>query len=130
MVGDPTLMKAIVVVEQADAVLVQAGQPVRLMVAELPGVELSGVIERISQDQMQGVARELSVNNGGAIATKPSPDGGEQPMLRYYEATVPIEFDSDRSVLSGFRGTAKIKIDSAPLGQRLIRYVNQVIHFR
>ena len=130
MIGDPELMKAIVAVQQSDVALIAADQTVRMIVDELPGVEFSGVVERVSQDQMQGIARELSVNNGGTIATHPASDGGEEPLLTYYEVTVPIEVQSEQPVLTGFRGTAKIKIDSSPLGKRLIRYVNQVIHFR
>ena len=130
MVGDPKKMKAVVAIEQSDAVLVKAGQTVRLMLDEIPGVEFSGEVQRVSQDQMKDVPRELSSNNGGGVATKPSPEGGEQPLLKYYEATVPITTEGDRNVLTGFRGTAKVKIDSAPLGQRLIRYLKQIIHFR
>ena len=130
MVGDPESMKAIVAVQQSEVALIKPDENVRMIVDELPGVEFSGVVERVSQDQMQGIARELSVNNGGTIATGPAPDGGEKPLLTYYEVTVPIEFNDGLRVLTGYRGTAKIKIDSAPLGKRLIRYLNQVIHFR
>lgn len=130
MVGNPEKMKAVVAIEQSDAVLVKAGQRVRMMLDEIPGVEFSGVVQRVAQDQMKDVPRELSSSNGGKVATKPSPEGGEQPLLIYYEATVPITSAVDRKVLTGFRGMAKIKIGSAPLGQRLIRYFKQVIHFR
>ena len=130
MVGDPDSMKAIVAIQQSDVALIEADQAVRMIVEELPGVEFTGAVQRVSQDQMQGIARELSVTNGGTIATGPAADGGEKPLLTYYEVTVPINFNEDQRVLTGFRGTAKIKIDSAPLGKRLIRYMNQVIHFR
>ena len=130
MVGDPETMKAVVMIEQSDAVLVKAGQQVRLMLAEIPGVEFSGIVKRVSQDQMDDVPRELSSANGGSVATRPSSVGGEQPMLNYYEATVEIDSKEGRELLTGFRGKAKVKIDSAPLGQRLVRYFRQIIHFR
>lgn len=130
MVGDPMSMKAIVVVEQSDVALIRRGQRATLVIDELPGVKFAGVVEKVSQDQMQNVARELAIQNGGKVATKQTPDGGPKPILTYYEATVPIEFDGNQRVLTGFRGIAKIAIDSTPLGQRLIRYLKQVVHFR
>ncbi len=130
MVGDPEKMKATLAVEQSERALVEVGQTVRLMLDELPGVELEGTVDFISQDPMTSVARELSQNNGGGIATRVSANGEEVPMLTWYEVAVTIENQPDYSVMTGFRGTAKIKTSNMPLGDRLIRYFTNVVRFR
>lgn len=130
MVGDPANMKATLAVEQSDRVLVSVGQPVRLMLDELPGQEFSGRVEFIGQDPMTAVARELSQSNGGGIATRLTAGGTEVPMLTWYEVAVKIENHHAAPLLNGFRGTALIKTSDMPLGARLLRYLTNVIRFR
>jgi len=130
MVGDPDDMKATLAVEQSERALIEVSQRVRLMLDELPGVEFEGKVEFISQDPMTSVARELSQNNGGGIATRVSASGEEVPMLTWYEVTVRIESQTEYPVMTGFRGIAKIKTSNMPLGDRLIRYFTNVVRFR
>ena len=130
MVGDPENMKATLAVEQSERSLVEVGQHVRLMLDEMPGVEFEGTVDFISQEPMTSVARELSQNNGGGIATRASATGEEVPMLTWYELSVTLESQSDYPLMSGFRGTAKIKTSDMPIGDRLIRYITNVVRFR
>jgi putative peptide zinc metalloprotease protein len=130
MVGDPDDMKATLAVEQSERALVKVGQQVTLMLDEMPGVEYSGTVNFISQDPMTSVARELSQNNGGGIATRVGANGEEVPMLTWYEVSVAIENQSEYPVMNGFRGTAKIKTSDMPLGDRLLRYITNVVRFR
>jgi len=129
-VGDPNTMKATLVIDQSDAKFVQSGQKSTLMFNELLGQTFRGEISSVSRDPLTNVPRELSINNGGSIATKPSPDGAEAPMFPSYEATVLLENMGDTKLVTGYRGHAKIKVGSAPLGKRLIRYLWTVINFR
>ncbi len=130
MVGDPERMKATLAVEQSERALVEVGQHVRLMLDEMPGIEFGGTVDFIGQDPMTSVARELSQNNGGGIATRVSATGEEVPMLTWYEVSVTIQSQSDYPLMSGFRGAAKIKTSDMPLGDRLIRYITNVVRFR
>jgi len=130
MVGDPEKMKATLAVEQSERALVEVGQRVRLMLDELPGVEFEGTVDFIGQDPMTSVARELSQNNGGGIATRVSAGGQEVPMLTWYEVAVSIENQPDYPVMSGFRGSAKIRTSNMALGDRLIRYFTNIVRFR
>ena len=45
-------------------------------------------------------------------------------------ADVPLDAVVEIEMLTGFRGQAKIKVGSSPLGQRLIRYLKTVVNFR
>jgi len=130
MVGDPEKMKATLAVEQSERALVEVGQRVRLMLDELPGVEFEGTVDFIGQDPMVTVARELSQNNGGGIATRVGAGGKEVPMLTWYEVAVSIENQTDYPVMSGFRGCAKIRTSNMSLGDRLIRYFTNIVRFR
>ena len=123
-------MKATLAVEQSERALVEVGQRVRLMLDELPGVEFEGTVDFIGQDPMTSVARELSQNNGGGIATRVSAGGQEVPMLTWYEVAVSIENQPDYPVMSGFRGSAKIRASNMALGDRLIRYFTNIVRFR
>lgn len=130
VVGDTSEMKAMLVIDQSVAKLVESGQPVTLMLEEYIGKKFEGEIEFVSRDALKSLPRELSINNGGAIAAKPQPSGQEQPMMPHYEATVQLVDFEDVQLIPGFRGHAKIKVGSSPLGQRFIRYLKTVINFR
>ncbi|MFK7770415.1 MAG: biotin/lipoyl-binding protein [Mariniblastus sp.] len=135
IIGEPSQMKAMLVVEQSSAKFVEPNQPVTLMLDEHIGHKLRGSVEFVSRDPLTVVPRELSINNGGSIATKPVSGGRsagqEAPMFPSYEATVPLDkIDMDLTLINGFRGQAKVHVGTAPLGQRFIRYLKTVINFR
>jgi hypothetical protein len=50
-------------------------------------------------------------------------------MFVYYEATVPLR-NSPVPLLSGFRGEAKVDVGSLSIGDRLLRALRKVVHFR
>ena len=133
LIGEPKQMKAMLVVEQSNAKFVKPNQSVTLMLDEQIGQTFQGNIEFVSRDPLAVVPRELSINNGGSIATKPISGGRsagqEAPMFPSYEATVPLEH-IDVDLINGFRGQARIHVGTAPLGQRFIRYIKTVINFR
>lgn len=130
LVGDPKMMKAMLVIDQADAKFVQSGQPVKLMLDEYAGQTLSGDIQFVSRDPLELVPRELSINHGGSVATKPTVNGNEAPLLPAYEASVLLNDVESVELLTGFRGVAKVRVGTAPLGKRLLRYLSTVVNFR
>jgi len=133
MVGQPGRYEASVVVDQADVQLVAVDQPVSLMLEQAVGNRFNGKVVEISQDEMTLIPRELSQTNGGPIAVKPSPDGGERPLLKSYEVFAVLA-DSDattgRSLGSGFHGKAKIHAGYSSLGSMSARYLRNLINFR
>ena len=129
IVGDPKQMQATLVVNESDIKLVSAGHEVQLMFDELPGERFTAQVANVSRDSLSELPRELSITNGGSVAAEPRGDGSESPLLTSYEVAVPLTND-DSKLLTGFRGTAKIKVSELPLGQQLVRYLQTVINFR
>ncbi len=130
LIGEPSDMKATLVIDESVAKFATADQRVVLMFDEHPGKRLHGVIESVSREPLQYVPRELDLQNGGSIATKPAPGGQSVPMITSYEATVQFDDQSQQALLTGFRGQAKVRVGSLPLGQRVIRYLKSIINFR
>jgi putative peptide zinc metalloprotease protein len=129
IVGDPKQMQATLVVNESDIKLVSAGHEVQLMFDELPGERFTAQVANVSRDSLSELPRELSITNGGSVAAEPRGDGSESPLLTSYEVAVPLTND-DSKLLTGFRGTAKIKVSELPLGQQLVRYLQTVVNFR
>ena len=130
IVGDTDSMKAMLVVDQADAKFVIPGQEVTLMLDGQASEKINGEIEFVSRNVLTELPRELSITNGGPIAAKPGPGGRETTLLPQYEATVGLGGVDSVELLPGFRGFAKIKVGSAPLGKRFIRYLRTVVNFQ
>jgi putative peptide zinc metalloprotease protein len=129
IVGDPEKMQAMLVVDESDIELVDVGQNVQMMLDEFPGERFQGKVISVSQESLSELPRELSMTNGGSVGVEPSPGGKEVPLLTSYE--VLVSFDAPaRQLLTGFRGNAKVEVESLPLGQQLVRYLQTVINFR
>jgi putative peptide zinc metalloprotease protein len=129
IVGDPKQMQATLVVDESDIKLVAEGQEVQLMFDEIPGERFNARVANVSRDALSELPRELSITNGGSVAAEPRGDGSESPLLTSYEVAVPLA-NVDCKLLTGFRGTAKIKVSELPLGQQLVRYIRTVVKIR
>lgn len=130
LIADPEDNRAVLGIEQSQRSLVSPGDVVRLMFDAFPGQEVEGTIDYLAEKPIEDLAPELSLTNGGGIATRVDRQGREVPLLTYYEATVRLPPVSGQTVLNGFRGRAKIRIDDATLASRLVRYLQSVVHFR
>lgn len=111
MVAQQGRYEASVVVDQADVQLVAADQAVSIMLEQSAGKRFTGKVVEISQDEITLIPRELSQTNGGPIAVKPSPDGGERPLLKSYEIYAdlpPVDATANQNLGSGFHDKAKI----------------------
>ncbi len=128
-VGDPTKMKATLVIDQADIEFVKPGQNVRIQLDELPGERLRGTIESMAFDPLKVSPKQLSNKAGGELATETDPSGVERPMSTSYPASVPLD-DADGILRPGLRGRAKIDAGWMTIGQRAWRYLTQTFHFR
>ena len=131
-VGDPGLLEAVLVIDQANIGLVRAGQRVELQFDQLPHEIFQGTIEEVSQQNLQVASKRLSNKGGGEVATKTDPSGIERPMTPSYQARVPLH-DPHGILRLGLRGQAKIHMDRGnwqTIAGRVWRYLTQTFHFR
>ncbi|MCC7085148.1 MAG: efflux RND transporter periplasmic adaptor subunit [Pirellulales bacterium] len=128
-IGDPRKFDAILVVDQAEIEMIRAGQRVEMMLEEMPGEKLEGVVSAIAPEEMKVAPRHLSNEGGGSLATKTDPSGVQRPASTYYQVEVPLD-DPDGMLLVGLKGEARIDAGKHSLGWRLWRFLKQTFHFR
>ena len=130
MVGDPTSLEAVLVIDQGDIDFVQDGQDVDLKFDALPHDTLHGNIERISRTSLKITPRRLSSAAKGELSSMTDPDTGlEKPQSPSFQAIVPIS-DEERVLTIGIRGRAKIHVAPLSLGARLWRLIMNTFNFR
>ena len=132
-VGDPAQLEAVLVIDQADIGLVEAGQRVEMKFDELPDDVLHGTIEEISQQNLKVSSKRLSSKGGGELATKTDPNtGAEKPASASYQARVPL--DNPEGLLRlGLRGQAKVFMEFKgwqTIGGRIWRVVTRTFNFK
>ena len=134
VVGDESKFETIIVVDQSDVKLIESSQQAQLVLEQYRDRVLNCSVSYVSRNELSDVARELSQTNGGPIAVKPSPMGGEKPVLKLYEVHAVISTDEVRDkqivLASGYYGVAKIRVGQASLGHRALRYLRNLINFR
>jgi putative peptide zinc metalloprotease protein len=129
LVGDPSQMEAVIVVDQADIEFVSEGDHVELLVDELPGTIFEGTIEEISRADLKHSPRNLSSKTGGELATTTNADGVERPLSTSYQARVRLD-NSDGLLRLGVRGRAKIHAGRQTLLARFSRFLSQTFRFK
>jgi len=130
LVGDPTQMEAVLVIDQGDIDFVAPGQEVEIKLDGLPHDTFTGKIAKISEEEMSHSPRRLSRKAGGELATETDPQSGaERPMSTSYQASVPLP-DPDGLFRIGLRGTAKIHVRNQTLAQRVWRFVTSTFNFK
>ncbi|HUT12002.1 MAG TPA: HlyD family efflux transporter periplasmic adaptor subunit [Thermoguttaceae bacterium] len=126
LVGDPSRLEAVLVIDQADRNFVRTGQRVRIQLDEAPGEILPGTIAEIAENDLKVVPRELA--GGGDLLTRTDQRGIRRPLETSYQVRVRLD-DHDHRLLVGARGRAKILVDAQPLGQRFYRYLKRTFNF-
>lgn len=130
-VGDPSLLKAVTLIEENNAQLIEQGQNAIVLLNQLRYKRIVGTVSQVSSVELTYLPREISKTNGGFIAGEPNIDGTEKPLLRMYEATIEFEpHDLQNQVRPGFFGQSRITVGKASLGWRSYRYVTGLINFR
>ncbi len=130
LVGDPSKMKAVMVVDQSDVKFLRPGQSVELVLNQYRDQRIQGEVKDVSRDELTNLPRELSKTNGGPVAATPLPDGTERPLLKSYEAIVSLEHVTDPILFAGMQGTAKIRVGEATLASRVWRQIQTTLNFR
>jgi putative peptide zinc metalloprotease protein len=128
-IGRTDRWEALVVIDQADIELLDAGLPVQLRTEELPDVTFHGTLVEISRRELDVSPTRLSNKSGGELATETVAGGVERPLSATYQARVVVD-DPERVLRIGVRGTAKIQVEPATVATRVGRWLARTFHFQ
>ena len=125
-VGNPSLLEAVLVIDQSGLKFVEVGQRVRIQLDELPSGIIQGTITEIAKTDLKIAPRELV--GGGSLLTRQDDEGRPVPVGASYQARVVLD-EHEYRLLTGSRGRAKILADPQPLIERLYRYLKRTFTF-
>ena len=128
IVPDWEKMEAVLVVDQSAIEFIQQRQNVELCLNQIPGTIFHSVTERISPSELVELPPALSGKHGGGIVAESDGDGRLVPASTKYRVSVPLA-NSDRTILPGSTGHAKVRVGSKTIGQRIVRLVNETFQF-
>lgn len=126
VVGDPSQLELLLVIDQAKIGFVQIEQQVRFKTAQLPGRVLTGRIEELSQIDADAALPELVAT--GVLPVLTEPDGRRRLADVFYQARVTLD-PHDARLLPGATGRAQIHAVPLSLGRRLVRYLSGTFRF-
>ena len=121
-VGDPNVLEAVLLVNDAEAQRIATGQEVRLELHERPRDVLHGQVVEVAQRDVgsnrlfQNEPTPLEQLSAGL-----TPPGGEATYFR-----IRVQFmDTPNGLLIGTRGQAKVTTTPMQLGRRILRWLAQ-----
>ena len=131
LIGDPTKMEAVLVVDQSDRPFVMKGQTVDLQLDYRAAETIERqTLNEIAAEHMKFTPRRLSTHAGYSVLTETDQaTGRDKPMNPSYEASVLLN-DPDRKLHAGLRGHAEIHASSRTLGNRIYRFIAETFSFR
>jgi putative peptide zinc metalloprotease protein len=127
-IAQPGEMEAILAIDQSELDVVRPGQHVDLFVTSQPGKKRPGRISAIAEQNMAASPARLAARVGGQLATRTDEAGIERPLSVVYQASVPIDDPSGRTIVGG-TGIARIHAGYQPLAYRLWRAACRTFHF-
>jgi hypothetical protein len=128
LVGPEKKMEGVMIVDQHDRDLLQAGDRVSLMLESARLESLKGTIVGFSASEIKEAPPQLSIQVGGSLDTKSDESGRTIPISTSYQARV--EFDSaEIPSRPGYRGESKVHLAWRSLGWRLKRYFMKTFNF-
>ena len=126
LIGDPSRLSAILVVEQANVDLIQRGQPGRLWFRELPGQAVRGTVKEISRGPLDALPAALVA--GGELAVLRSDAGKAQAAEVVFYVRIDLE-PLDMTLPLRSTGWGKIEVSHASLASRVYRYLARTFRF-
>ncbi len=126
LIGDPSRLDALLVIDQSDMKFVREGQRVRMQLDEMPGRVLHGTIVELAKTDLKIAPRELTQQSDLVIHF--DREGVPRPVANSYQARVVLD-EGDHRLLVGTRGRAKILVDPQPVALRLYRWARYLFHF-
>ena len=124
-VGDPKDLQAILMIDQHDMEFVQEGQPVHIVLDQRTGWRIRSKLSHVSKRPARTVPDSLAGRHGGPIASHSSRSGKEEPQETYFEGSAVVD-DVKGRLCIGAVGQARIRVGWRTVGQRVLRYLQQV----
>jgi putative peptide zinc metalloprotease protein len=121
-IGDPCNLKIILAIDQADLEFVHVGQPVDIILGQLPNRRFRSTLEQLSQQDMKVTPQSLSKKAGGELLTRTDVGGIERPMSTTYQASTSLD-DTEGLLFVGATGRARIFTGHQTLARRFWRYL-------
>lgn len=122
LVGDPTRLSAVLLVDDSEAQRVEPGQTVRMQLDQLPGQVVEGTVVEVARRDAEATAAtsseraDLTPLLAGVV-----PAG---PATTHYEVRVDFELPNQALVIGG-RGEAKIAAERVTLARRMLRWLSR-----
>ncbi len=129
MIGDPTKLKATLVVTQSQKDFVRQGLDVDVNLNEFPFKTFSGKVSEVAGQQIKAVSPRLSNKTKGEVSTVTEGNGIEKPQITSYKVDVPLD-NSEDLMRVGLTGQAKIHAAPQTLVQRFWRVVTETFNFK
>ena len=126
LLGDPSRLEAVVVIDQSDMKYVRKGQHVRIQLDEAPGTILKGTISEIARTDLKILPRELAAER--VLPARIDQHGRPHPVQTSYHARVSLE-DPPKHLLTGARGWARIRCDPQSLAQQAYHWLGRTFRF-
>jgi putative peptide zinc metalloprotease protein len=122
LVGDPTQLMAVMLVNDTDVKRLQPGQKARLRLEQLPGEVIAGEVIDVARHEVQNadnaVAGRANLDSLFAGAVPPEQAGS------LYQARVKFDARPESLVIGG-RGEAKVAAERITLARLILRYFAQ-----
>ena len=128
-IGNPKLLEAILIVDQARTAFLRPNQRIELKLHESPHRILTGKIDEIERQSISALPIQLSTQAGGEVPTTTRADGSEEPIRAAYRVRMLLENTPDLSIRIGMTGIGKIHVERQTLGYRLWLFVNETFNF-
>lgn len=119
---------AVLAIDQKEIEFVQLNQPVELHLNQFPLNPFQSNIKTLSPVKMLETPAAISSKHGGELLSVTSSEGNDVPASTTYRVSVSLTAD-EQPILSGGTGTAKIRVGSQTVGQRVWRLLCHTFHF-
>ena len=120
---------AVLAIDQKEIEFVQPRQSVELHLNQFPLNPLQSSIKSFSPVKMVETPPAISSKHGGELLSVTSAEGNDVPASTTYRVSVDLELDDQYPILPGGTGTAKIRVGSQTVGQRVWRLLCHTFHF-
>lgn len=127
-IAQPGAWEATLVIEEQEIEFLDRDQKVDIFLDGFPAKKIRGLIDTISQEDVQDTPVSLSQKGGGTLATRTDAQGVEKLLHVSYQANVPLP-DCQLPLVAGLTGTGKIHAGYQSTARRLWRLACHTFHF-
>lgn len=125
LVGDPSALEAVLVVDQSNVEFVEVDQRVYLRFEEMPSAGVEGTVVELAAIDLDVIPPQLRQHVDVPVVME---DGRPRPLSTSYLARVKFAEDAPR-VPIGATGRAAIEVAPRSIAQRFVRFVRRTFKF-